>query len=111
MGFSLDHLVLPTGTSDEAAARPGLGRKPSWLKMKMPGGEQFTKLLKLVNDQRLHTVCQSAKCPNMGECWAAGTATPLILRHARTPPGRSPHIAPPPPPTLTLAPPLPHRHP
>jgi lipoic acid synthetase len=55
------------------------GRKPSWLKMKMPGGEEFSKLLKLVNEQKLHTVCQSAKCPNMGECWAAGTATLMIL--------------------------------
>jgi lipoic acid synthetase len=47
--------------------------------MKMPGGEQFSRLLNLVNDQKLHTVCQSAKCPNMGECWAAGTATLMIL--------------------------------
>ena len=45
----------------------------------MPGGEEFSKLLNLVNDRRLHTVCQSAKCPNMGECWAAGTATLMIL--------------------------------
>jgi lipoic acid synthetase len=47
--------------------------------MKMPGGHEFSKLLNLVNDQKLHTVCQSAKCPNMGECWAAGTATLMIL--------------------------------
>ncbi|MCC6424993.1 MAG: lipoyl synthase [Phycisphaerales bacterium] len=57
----------------------GMGRKPSWLKMKMPGGEGYARLLKLVNEQRLHTVCQSAKCPNMGECWSAGTATLMIL--------------------------------
>ncbi len=55
------------------------GRKPPWLKMKMPGGEEFAKLYNLVEDHRLHTVCQSAKCPNMGECWAAGTATLMIL--------------------------------
>ncbi len=54
-------------------------RKPPWLKMKMPGGVEFSKLLNLVNDHQLHTVCQSAKCPNMGECWAAGTATLMIL--------------------------------
>jgi lipoic acid synthetase len=60
------------------AAQPA-GRKPSWLKMKMPGGEAYSKLYRLVNDNRLHTVCQSAKCPNMGECWAAGTATLMIL--------------------------------
>jgi lipoic acid synthetase len=47
--------------------------------MKMPAGDEYYKLLKLVNDQNLHTVCQSAKCPNMGECWAAGTATLMIL--------------------------------
>src|SRR5256885_12562981 len=54
-------------------------RNPPWLKMKMPAGEEFARLYNLVNDHRLHTVCQSAKCPNMGECWAAGTATLMIL--------------------------------
>src|ERR671912_2844805 len=78
MPLSLNHLVLKDVPSADAA-HPGLGRKPSWLKMKMPGGEAFSKLLKLVNDENLHTVCQSAKCPNMGECWAAGTATLMIL--------------------------------
>ena len=77
MGLSLNHLVLES--SPEATARPGVGRKPSWLKMKMPVGPGYLKLLTLVNEQRLHTVCQSAKCPNMGECWAAGTATLMIL--------------------------------
>ncbi len=71
MPVSLNHLVL--------ADDPMKGRKPSWLKMKMPGGEGYSRLLKLVNDQKLHTVCQSAKCPNMGECWQAGTATLMIL--------------------------------
>jgi lipoic acid synthetase len=65
--------------SDASAATQPAGRKPSWLKMKMPGGPEYAKLLGLVNDHRLHTVCQSAKCPNMGECWAAGTATLMIL--------------------------------
>ena len=65
--------------STTIAPSPTAGRKPSWLKMKMPGGHEFSKLLNLVNDQKLHTVCQSAKCPNMGECWAAGTATLMIL--------------------------------
>lgn len=54
-------------------------RKPSWLKMKMPAGTEYAKVLNLVNENKLHTVCQSAKCPNMGECWAAGTATLMIL--------------------------------
>ena len=65
--------------STTAAPTTTVGRKPSWLKMKMPGGQEFSKLLNLVNDHKLHTVCQSAKCPNMGECWAAGTATLMIL--------------------------------
>lgn len=61
------------------SSSPITGRKPSWLKMKMPHGRQYNQLLDLVNSHRLHTVCQSAKCPNMGECWAAGTATLMIL--------------------------------
>lgn len=66
--------VIPSSSPTQPA-----GRKPSWLKMKMPAGEEYSKLLRMVNDHRLHTVCQSAKCPNMGECWAAGTATLMIL--------------------------------
>jgi lipoic acid synthetase len=56
-----------------------VARKPSWLKMKMPGGEGYARLKRLVDGHRLHTVCQSAKCPNLGECWSAGTATIMIL--------------------------------
>ncbi|HEY0007305.1 MAG TPA: hypothetical protein VGB55_01155, partial [Tepidisphaeraceae bacterium] len=59
MAFSLSHLVLP-----DAPAVPA-NRKPSWLKMKMPGGDGYGRLKKLVSDQRLHTVCESAKCPNI----------------------------------------------
>lgn len=58
----------------------GTGRtKPSWLKMKMPAGEGFARLRNLVREQNLHTVCAEAKCPNIGECWNAGTATLMIL--------------------------------
>jgi lipoyl synthase len=94
MSLSLNHLVLP-----ETLA---MGRKPSWLKMKMPGGEGYSRLLKLVNEQRLHTVCQSAKCPNMGECWAAGTATLMILGDVCTRSCGFCHIATGRPPTLDL---------
>ena len=45
----------------------------------MPGGEGYTRVLGLVTDHRLHTVCQSARCPNIGECWGRGTATFMIL--------------------------------
>jgi lipoic acid synthetase len=96
MAVSLNHLVLPT---DRAALG---GRKPPWLKMKMPAGKEFSKLLKLVNDERLHTVCQSAKCPNMGECWAAGTATLMILGDVCTRSCGFCHIATGRPPTLDL---------
>jgi lipoic acid synthetase len=77
-------------------------RKPSWLKMKMPAGEEYSKLLRMVNDHRLHTVCQSAKCPNMGECWAAGTATLMILGDVCTRSCGFCHIATGKPPTLDL---------
>ncbi len=78
MSVSLNHLVLSM-EPESALPAPGVGRKPAWLKMKMPAGEEYGRLLKLVNDEKLHTVCQSAKCPNMGECWSAGTATLMIL--------------------------------
>lgn len=70
--------------------------------MKMPGGEGYARLLKLVNEQRLHTVCQSAKCPNMGECWSAGTATLMILGDVCTRSCGFCHIATGRPPTLDL---------
>ena len=100
MAFSLNHLVLSDGPT--TAAPPPAGRKPPWLKMKMPGGEAFSKLLNLVNDEKLHTVCQSAKCPNMGECWAAGTATLMILGDVCTRSCGFCHIATGRPPTLDL---------
>ncbi len=77
MAIPLNQLVLPSCGSSAPAA--SVSRKPAWLKMKMHGGENFARLLHLVNNQKLHTVCQSAKCPNMGECWQAGTATLMIL--------------------------------
>jgi len=54
-------------------------RKPSWLRAKLPGGPGFTAVRQLVEGTHLHTVCQSAQCPNLGECWARGTATVMIL--------------------------------
>ena len=101
MAVSLDHLVLSDAGS-HSAPQPGLGRKPPWLKMKMPSGEEFSKLLNLVNHEKLHTVCQSAKCPNMGECWAAGTATLMILGDVCTRSCGFCHIATGRPPTLDL---------
>jgi lipoyl synthase len=54
-------------------------RKPAWLRAKLPNGPEYAKVRQLVDDQQLHTVCQSAQCPNMGECWSRGTATVMIL--------------------------------
>lgn len=54
-------------------------RKPNWLRAKLPSGKDYSAVRKLVDDNELHTVCQSAQCPNMGECWSRGTATVMIL--------------------------------
>jgi lipoyl synthase len=54
-------------------------RKPEWLKVRSPGGDNYRRLKKLMRGQRLHSVCEEAGCPNIGECWEAGTATFLIL--------------------------------
>jgi lipoic acid synthetase len=54
-------------------------RKPPWLKVKLPAGEAHREVSDLVRRHGLHTVCQSAHCPNLGECWSAGTATFMIL--------------------------------
>ena len=54
-------------------------RKPSWLKIKIPGGENYSDLKKIVEENHLHTICSSGRCPNMGECWSRGAATLMIL--------------------------------
>ena len=54
-------------------------RKPEWLRVKLPMGEEFRHVRNLVDTHKLHTICESGNCPNMGECWGAGTATFMIL--------------------------------
>ena len=54
-------------------------RKPSWLKVRAPGGENYVRLRHLMRDLQLHTVCEEAHCPNVGECWEHGTATFMVL--------------------------------
>lgn len=54
-------------------------KKPDWLRVKLPIGEEYRKVRKLVDNYKLHTICESGNCPNMGECWGAGTATFMIL--------------------------------
>jgi lipoic acid synthetase len=59
--------------------RPFRHRKPPWLKVPAPGGPTYRHLKSLISEQNLHTVCQEANCPNVGECWERGTATFMIL--------------------------------
>jgi lipoic acid synthetase len=58
--------------------------KPRWLRVKLPTGENYKRVRKLVKDYGLHTICESGNCPNMGECWGAGTATFMILGNTCT---------------------------
>lgn len=59
-------------------------RRPDWLRVKLPIGENYKKVRSLVDEYHLHTICQSGNCPNMGECWGAGTATFMILGNTCT---------------------------
>jgi lipoic acid synthetase len=54
-------------------------RKPDWIKVRFPAGDRYQRLQRLMRDEGLHTVCEEARCPNIGECWNAGTATFMIL--------------------------------
>lgn len=60
------------------------GKKPGWLRVKLPVGENYKHVRNLVDTHRLHTICESGNCPNMGECWGAGTATFMILGNTCT---------------------------
>lgn len=66
--------------SEEATKR----KKPDWLRVKLPIGKEYAKVRKLVDEHKLHTICESGNCPNMGECWGAGTATFMILGNVCT---------------------------
>ncbi len=66
------------------ASPPPRVPKPSWLKVKLPTGENYQRVRKLVDAHKLHTICESGNCPNMGECWGAGTATFMILGNVCT---------------------------
>src|ERR1043165_1922888 len=74
---SLSGMVL-----NNEAAQPqqlAIKRKPAWLRAKVPGGAGYQNLKAILDKHRLHTVCEEAGCPNMGECWARGVATIMIL--------------------------------
>jgi lipoic acid synthetase len=59
-------------------------KKPDWLRVKLPIGESYKHVRNLVDNHKLHTICESGNCPNMGECWGAGTATFMILGNTCT---------------------------
>ena len=71
--------TLPVLPSEPKPDYMAPGRKPPWLKVKLPAGPGYARLRSLIDEHKLHTVCESAKCPNMGECWGRGTATIMIL--------------------------------
>lgn len=60
------------------------GRKPNWLRVKLPVGKEYANVRQIVDQHKLHTICESGNCPNMGECWGAGTATFMILGNVCT---------------------------
>ena len=68
-------------TENPNSSRP---KRPEWLKVKLPVGENYKKVRSLVDNYKLHTICQSGNCPNMGECWGEGTATFMILGNVCT---------------------------
>jgi lipoic acid synthetase len=68
---------------ESATAEPAR-RKPDWLRVKLPNGEGYKRVRAIVSEHKLHTICQSGNCPNMGECWGAGSATFMILGNVCT---------------------------
>ncbi|MBZ5496870.1 MAG: lipoyl synthase [Acidobacteriia bacterium] len=75
---------MKTGSDDgfkilDDTRAPARKPRPEWLKVRLPAGERYSELKRLVHRQHLNTVCEDARCPNIGECWGAGTATFMIL--------------------------------
>lgn len=66
------------------SSEPLIRNKPPWLRVKLPIGQNYAKVRALVDHHKLHTICESGNCPNMGECWGAGTATFMILGNVCT---------------------------
>ena len=68
-----------SNNSIEIAEDTSFKTKPNWLRVKLPTGKEYAKVREIVSTHKLHTICESGSCPNMGECWGAGTATFMIL--------------------------------
>ncbi|MFA7472482.1 MAG: lipoyl synthase [Spirosomataceae bacterium] len=69
---------------DLPVVSPNRKRKPDWLRVKLPTGPDYLRVRQIVDNHKLHTICESGNCPNMGECWGAGTATFMILGNVCT---------------------------
>ena len=75
---------LPIIDAPETPVANSRPKRPEWLKVRLPMGENYRMVRSVVDDFKLHTICQSGNCPNMGECWGAGTATFMILGNVCT---------------------------
>ena len=69
-------MIAPSTKTGSGRSR---ARKPSWLKVRAPGGESYSRIKRLLRERNLFTVCEEARCPNVGECWDGGTATMMLL--------------------------------
>jgi lipoic acid synthetase len=76
-------MTVPIETKDRQETENRV-RKPDWLRVRLPIGEGYRKVRSLVDTHKLHTICESGNCPNMGECWGEGTATFMILGNVCT---------------------------
>lgn len=74
--------MIPLPVIDSAEKK--FAKKPDWLRVKLPTGKEYLKVRQLVDEHKLHTICESGNCPNMGECWGEGTATFMILGNVCT---------------------------
>jgi len=70
---------LDQTSSNDVTPKEGRTQRPEWLKVRAPGGETYKELKTMMRSKKLHTVCEEAHCPNLGECWHSGTATFMIL--------------------------------
>ena len=72
-------VAIKDGIKKSRASENEVGRKPPWLRVKIPSGAKYQNVLKTVEDHQLATVCQESHCPNIGECWSHGTATIMLM--------------------------------
>jgi lipoic acid synthetase len=77
-------IELPVLAPTTSEAAPVRAKRPDWLRVKLPVGQEYAKVRRIVDQNKLHTICESGNCPNMGECWGAGTATFMILGNVCT---------------------------